>query len=84
MARGGGAADSGRGRSRLSEGREARLEEGRGGGGGAPIPIPPGSIERKRAPPVGSVDTKRKEMVRGNGEGEGPPPRLPAAAMDLI
>jgi len=62
---------SGRGRSRLSEGREARLEGGRGGGGGAPIPIPPGSIERKRMPPVGSVETKRKEMVRGNGEGEG-------------
>ena len=64
-------AASGRGRSRLSEGREARLEGGRGGGGVAPIPIPPGSIERKRAPPVGSVETKRKEMVRGNGEGEG-------------
>ena len=62
---------SGRGRSRLSEGREARLEGGRGGGGGAPIPIPPGSIERKRAPPVGSVERKGKEMVRGNGEGEG-------------
>ena len=41
------------------------------GGGGAPVWISPGSIERKRAPPVGSVETKRKEMARWNGEGEG-------------
>ena len=35
------------------------------GGGGAPVWISPGSIERKRALPVGSVERKGKEMCEG-------------------
>ena len=35
------------------------------GGGGAPVWIPPGSIERKGALQVGSVERKGKEICEG-------------------
>ena len=73
-ARGGSAAAGEAWRLQGGEGAGSRREGGRGlreegeaarGGGGAPVWISPGSIERKRALPVGSVERRGKEMCEG-------------------